>query len=115
MELAVILGFVFIAISSITLIVLWLLRSRAADPTVERFKELEQALYKSETARAAPKDKKEKLKIKETVEQLLSSLGKVSKSDEEKLSKQKTALMQAGFQHENSLKVFMFIPPNKLT
>jgi tight adherence protein C len=57
--------------------------------------------------RAAPKTQKEKLKIKETVASLLSSVAKVTKSDEDKLSKQKTALIQAGFQHENSLRVFM--------
>jgi tight adherence protein C len=100
------LGFVFISISSLVLIILWLIRSRTVNPTVDRLKEFEDSLMKAETAKREPTTKKEQIKIKERVAKVLSELSRFTKSDEKKLTKQQIALIQAGFQHENSLRVF---------
>jgi tight adherence protein C len=106
MDTIFLLGFVFISISSLVLIILWLIRNWTENPTVDRLKEFEDSLMKAETAKREPTTKKERIKIKDRVAKVLSELSRFTKSTEVKLTKQQIALVQAGFQHESSLRVF---------
>lgn len=106
MTLYITLGIVFIAIFSISLFLLLMIR-RVGDPTVKRVKELQKSSTKSKK-KAETKDEseiKEGLNVK--VEKVLADFSRFTKQNEEKISKLRETLIQAGYYREDSTKIFI--------
>ena len=86
-------------------LVLFLLIRRAQNPTRRRLKALEKQTVLSAGETESGDLKKQKEKVHQTIEKLLTDISRFVKQDEKKNSKIEDALLQAGYHKENSIRV----------
>ena len=106
MSIYVILGIVFISVFSILLILFVMVR-RFGDPTLKRAKEVKESARPVERGKAekGKKDKKSGINVK--AEKLVAKFGNISSQDEEKASRIRETLIQAGYNKAETVRVFV--------
>ena len=105
MNTLVILSLVFISFFSLFLLILWLAK-RHFDPTIKRIRDLEHLNKRTQPAPDQP-SVVAKNNLPPKVDKVLTTLNSIANKDEKKVSKIRHALVQAGYHHENSLKLLM--------
>jgi len=98
----------FIGLFSGVVYVLFRLR-RKLDPTLKRIKDLDEENNKNWKQKKVEALKKRKEKAYKTIEDALQKFSRISKQDEQKLSKLQKSLVQAGYNREDSIKIFIGI------
>ena len=100
--------FFFIGLFSAIIYILFRLR-RKFDPTLKRIKDLDEDSEKDWKQKQADALKKRKEQVYKTIEDVLRKFSRISKQDEQKLSKLQKSLVQAGYNREDSIKIFIGI------
>ena len=104
MQLPIVLSIVFVSLFSF-LVGLFLWLRKVNDPTVKRIKELEEDPAVSGRKDAGEGD--ERKRLKERAVKVLTDLSRFSKQNEEKVSKLRQKLIQAGYHKEESVRTFV--------
>jgi tight adherence protein C len=106
MSIYILLVIVFFTVFLFSLAILLLVR-RAGDPTIRRIREIEKSSTFGAKVSSEEEPEEEKESFNEKFERLLSSFSRLTKQDEEKISRVREHLMQAGYFKEESAKIFM--------
>ena len=106
MSVYLLLSIVFCAVFLFSLAILLLVR-RAGDPTIRRIKEIEKSSTFGAKVLSEEEPEEEKESLNEKFERMLTNFSRLTKQDEEKMSRVREHLMQAGYFKEESAKTFM--------
>jgi len=106
MSIYLLLGIVFFTVFLFSMAILLLVR-RAGDPTIRRIKEIEKSSTFGAKVSSAEESEEEKESFNEKFEKLFSNFSRLTKQDEEKISRVRKHLIQAGYFKEESAKTFL--------
>jgi tight adherence protein C len=104
MSIYLILGIVFISVFSIFMLFIFMVR-RFGDPTLKRAREVKDSAKPGEKGKDEKKEKKGGLNVK--AEKLVAQFGSIQSQDEEKVSRIRSTLIQAGYHKAETVRVFV--------